>query len=77
MHELFYFAYLDPGTGSLIIQSLIGAVAGVALFGRRIFYGAKAKLSGKKPADSTGTAKTTTPATPAKAAATKTDDTAE
>ncbi len=27
-------AYLDPGTGSLIIQSLIGVVAGVSVFGR-------------------------------------------
>lgn len=30
-----HFAYLDPGTGSLIIQAIIGAIAGVALFGRR------------------------------------------
>ena len=26
------FAYFDPGTGSLIIQGLIGAVAGIAVF---------------------------------------------
>jgi hypothetical protein len=30
-----HFAYLDAGTGSLIIQSLIGITAGVAVFGRR------------------------------------------
>lgn len=35
MHHLFKFAYLDPGTGSMIIQSLIGVAAGVALFGRK------------------------------------------
>lgn len=71
MHDIFNFAYLDPGTGSLIIQSLIGAVAGVAVFGRRIFYGAKAKLTGKRAAD---TAKTATPSTTDKAApTTKTD----
>lgn len=74
MHELFNFAYLDPGTGSLIIQSLIGAVAGVALFGRRIFYGAKAKLSGRKSSDA---AKASTPATSDKAAAAKTDNITE
>ena len=34
MFHLINLAYLDPGTGSLIIQSLIGVVAGVAVFGR-------------------------------------------
>lgn len=29
------FAYLDPGTGSIVIQALIGITAGVALFGRK------------------------------------------
>lgn len=33
------FAYLDPGTGSIIVQSTIGVVAGVAVFGRRVFAG--------------------------------------
>lgn len=28
------FAYIDPGTGSMIIQALIGAVAGIAFFSR-------------------------------------------
>jgi hypothetical protein len=49
MHHVLYFAYLDPGTGSLIIQSLIGAIAGIAVFGRKIFYSIKLKLTGKKP----------------------------
>ncbi len=30
------FAYFDPGTGSLIIQGLIGAVAAVAVFWGRV-----------------------------------------
>jgi hypothetical protein len=34
MFEFLNFAYLDPGTGSLIIQSLIGVIAGVSIFGR-------------------------------------------
>ena len=34
MHELFNFAYLDPSTGSIVIQSLIGIIAGVTVFGR-------------------------------------------
>lgn len=36
MHVVNYFAYLDAGTGSLIIQSLVGIAAGVAVFGRRL-----------------------------------------
>ena len=28
-------AYLDAGTGSIIIQSIVGVTAGVAVFGRR------------------------------------------
>lgn len=34
------FAYLDPGTGSIVLQALLGGIAGAAvtlkLFGRRI-----------------------------------------
>ncbi len=30
-----HFAYLDPGTGSMIVQSVVGVAAGVAVFGRR------------------------------------------
>lgn len=44
MHSLNYFAYLDAGTGSLIIQSLVGLVAGVAVFGRRTIGGAVHKV---------------------------------
>lgn len=39
-----FFSYLEPGTGSIIIQSLIGIVAGVGIFGRRVFYGIGQKL---------------------------------
>lgn len=34
------FAYLDPGTGSLLVQSVIGAVVGVGIFGRRVISNA-------------------------------------
>lgn len=46
MHVVFNFAYLDPSTGSLLIQSVIGAVAGVGIFGRRAIgnAGRRAKL---------------------------------
>ena len=48
MHVLNHFAYLDAGTGSLIIQSLIGIVAGVAVFFRRIKTVVLSRLSGSK-----------------------------
>ena len=52
MDFLSHFAYLDPGTGSLIIQSIIGGLAGVIVFGRRHIMAAKYKVQskfGKKP----------------------------
>lgn len=64
MHVAHFFAYLDPGTGSLIIQSLIGAAAGIAVFGRRTLIGIKQKLRGRKDV----------PAETAKTPATKADD---
>jgi hypothetical protein len=35
-------AYLDPGTGSIILQSLIGAVAAGLVIGRYYLYRVKA-----------------------------------
>lgn len=35
------FAYIDPGTGSILLQALLGGLAGLAVFfrttGRRLF----------------------------------------
>ena len=39
MFDITHFAYLDAGTGSLLIQSVIGVVAGVGVFGRRAISG--------------------------------------
>ena len=36
MRLIALFGYLDPGTGSIVIQSVVGVVAGVGLFGRRM-----------------------------------------
>ena len=45
-------AYLDPGTGSVILQALLGGIAGVALtlklFGRRVL----SFLRIRRPSDS-------------------------
>ena len=39
------FAYLDPGTGSIIIQAVIGAVAGAAFIFRNAVKQAGVKLT--------------------------------
>jgi hypothetical protein len=44
MHIVSHFAYLDAGTGSLIIQSLIGIIAGIAVFWRKLLATFKLKF---------------------------------
>jgi hypothetical protein len=38
------FGYLDAGTGSVVIQSIIGIVAGVGVFGRKAIGGLNHKI---------------------------------
>ena len=38
------YAYLDPGTGSIVLQSLIGAVAAGLVLGRSYLYQVKTWL---------------------------------
>lgn len=42
-------AYLDPATGSIILQAVIGAVAGATLFFRTSLYRLKSLFSRNKP----------------------------
>ena len=39
-----FFGYLDAGSGSLILQAVLGGIAGIVVFGRAW----KARLLGKK-----------------------------
>jgi hypothetical protein len=39
-----FFAYLDPNMGSVVFQSIIGVVAGVGVFGRKVFSGLGSKI---------------------------------
>ena len=39
------YAYLDPGTGSLVIQMLVGALAGVGITLKVFWHRIKEKLS--------------------------------
>lgn len=44
MHDLFtQLGYLDPGTGSIIVQAVVGVTAGIAVFGRRVISNAASK----------------------------------
>ena len=44
MKTFLLFGYLDPGTGSIVAQSIIGVIAGIGLFGRRLFTGIIARI---------------------------------
>ena len=43
------YAYLDPGTGSMLIQSIIGAVAAVGITLKIYWHKIKLMISGRKP----------------------------
>jgi hypothetical protein len=45
------FAYLDPGTGSMILQALIGGGMAAAYFLRRHWQALRSRLTGRPPAD--------------------------
>jgi len=51
MTHLINFAYLDAGTGSMVIQSIIGVAAGVALFGRKAITSLRMRGKTKKTSD--------------------------
>jgi len=51
MMHVIRFAYLDAGTGSMVIQSLIGIVAGIALFGRKAIASLRMRKDKKKPTE--------------------------
>jgi len=42
------YAYLDPGTGSMILQGLIGGIAG-GLFAIRVYWGKLKSRFGRTP----------------------------
>ena len=50
----FPFLYFDPGTGALIVQLLVAAGAGVALFYKRITTGIKSFFGKKQSPDLMG-----------------------
>jgi hypothetical protein len=47
----FVFSYLDPGTGSMLVQSIIGGIAGIAYLGRKQFSRLVTALRKKRSSD--------------------------
>jgi hypothetical protein len=47
----FYFLYIDPGSGSYILQLIIAAVLGISFFFKNFWLSVKAFFTGKKPKD--------------------------
>ena len=48
------FAYLDPGTGSMLIQGLVGAIAAAALTIKLYWHKFKALFRSKKRSEEVG-----------------------
>jgi len=46
----FFFLYIDPGSGSYILQMIIAAVLGVSFFFKNFWLSVKAFFTGKKKA---------------------------
>ncbi len=55
------FAYLDPGSGSLILQAVLGGVAGLGVAGKAMRNRIRARKAGKQASDG-GSEETVRPA---------------
>jgi hypothetical protein len=44
----FFFLYIDPGSGSYILQMIIAAVLGVSFFFKNFWLAVKSFFTGKK-----------------------------
>lgn len=53
------FAYLDPGAGSMLLQALLGGVAGLAVIGRLGWNRVRQMLKGGNPHEDSDTKEST------------------
>ena len=51
MSRFLVIAYLDPGSGSMLLQILLGGIAGVAVAGKMYWQRIKAKFGGGSAPD--------------------------
>ena len=47
------FAYVDPGSGSVIVTTILGFIAAIGYTFRKFFYNMKRRFSGQKDSDDT------------------------
>lgn len=43
-----FFLYIDPGSGSYLVQLIIAAILGIGFFFKNFWYSIKAFFTGKK-----------------------------
>jgi hypothetical protein len=55
MHEFFFLAYIDPGSGALLLQTLVAGAVGGLVFFRQLVTDVTSKLFGRKKADGPAT----------------------
>lgn len=48
MHSSFFMLYIDPGTGSLLLQIVAGGIIASAMFFKRIWHSVLSFGKGKK-----------------------------
>lgn len=48
---LFYLLYIDPGSGSYLVQAIIAAVLGVAFYFKTIWWRIKSFFKGRAPVE--------------------------
>jgi hypothetical protein len=51
----FLLAYIDPGSGALIVQALVAGAVGFFVFCRQMVANIAAKVFGRRQADETST----------------------
>lgn len=51
MNSIIQFAYLDPGSGSLLLQAIVGGTAGIMVFFRHWWRTLKAAKAASQPSD--------------------------
>lgn len=44
-----FLAYMDPGTGSMLLQLLVGGTAGLAVFGRHLWQSLTERFQRHQP----------------------------
>ena len=55
MPEFFFLAYIDPGSGALLLQTLVAGAVGGLVFCRQMVADVTSKLFGRRKSDAPAT----------------------